>query len=313
LFAFTPPAVSGSRFILGHYANKEDICCEPLEIYVGNVRQPVRLRKVGQDGGSETLDNESPDISGRRAVWSHITRERGRLDASVSTRVLGGRARRLADARGFQWHPSVDGRLVAWEDTRDGDTDIWARRVGRKPRKVIDLRGEQLLPQVSGDWIAWWDVGRGFTSRIGMKNFVTGRRITLRPPTRATFMGPPTLGPRHVLWYQDPNATPPVALMRARIGRTNRTALIREGSSRAPRWQGSSFALLAANNNYVVYTDERRLGGRDLRLIPVGGGRSVRVTLNRGDQAYPGLSVGRRVVFLDASQGRTDLVARFVP
>jgi bacillolysin len=310
LSALTPPAVSGSRFILGDYEKEEDLCCEPLQIFVGNVSRPVRLRRVGQ--GGKTLDNESPDISGRRAVWSHITEEQGGLDASVSTRVLGGRVRRVADARGFQWHPSVDGRLIAWEDSRDGDTDIWARRIGRRPRKVIDLRGEQLLPQVSGDWIAWWDVGSGFSQRIGMKNFATGRRITLRPPTRRTLMGPPTMGPRHVFWYQDPNATLPVALMKARIGRTNRTALIREGSPRAPRWQGLSLALIAANNSYVAYTDERRLGGRDVRLIPVDGGRPVRVTTNRGDQAYPGLGFGRRVVFLDASQGRTDLVARTV-
>jgi beta propeller repeat protein len=247
-------------------------------------------------------------------VWSHLTVERGRVDASVSTRVLGGRVRRVADASGFQWHPSVDGRLIAWEDTRDGDTDIWARRVGRKPRKVVDLRGEQLAPQVSRDWIAWWDVGSGFAPRIGMKNFATGRRITLRPPTRSTFMGPPTMGPRHVFWYQDPDGDERVALMKARIGSTNRTALIRESSRRAPRELDFNFAAqIAANRDFVAYTDERTPGGRNLLLLPVGGGTAVPVTFNRGDQAYPGLASGRRVVFLDASQGRTDLVARTVP
>ncbi|MGH2818612.1 MAG: M4 family metallopeptidase [Actinomycetota bacterium] len=312
LTAFTPPAVSGSRFILGDYEKEEDLCCEPLQIFVGNVSRPVRLQKVGQDRNPETLDDESPDISGRRAVWSHITVERRRLDASVSTRVLGGRVGRVADARGFQWFPSVDGRLIAWEDTRDGDTDIWARRLGRKARKVIDLRGEQLAPQVSGDWIAWWDVGTGLSPRIGMKNFATGRRITLRPPTRFTFMSPPTLAGRNVFWYQDPDGDAPVALMKARIGARRGSPLIRESSRRAPRWLGGSFALIAANKNFVAYTDERAPGGRNLRLISVNGGTSVRVTLNRGDQAYPGLGLGRRVVFLDASQGRTDLVARTV-
>jgi Zn-dependent metalloprotease len=325
LSAFTPPAVSGSRFILGDYENEKDACCKPLRIFVGNVSRPVRLRKVGQDGDRETLDNESPDISGRRAVWSHITVERGRLDASVSTRVLGGRLRRVADARGFQWHPSVDGRLIAWEDTRDGDTDIWARRVGRKARKVVDLRGEQLVPQVSGDWIAWWDVGTGLSApRIGMKNFRTGRRITLRPPTARTFMGPPTMGPTHVFWYEDRRRGLRVAVMKARIGAKRRTALVQERSPAAPRWLGVSFALMAANRNFVAYTDESAYeaviaggeleprAGRDLRLLPVGGGTPVPVTTNSGDQAYPGLGFGRRVVFLDASQGRTDLVARTV-
>ena len=126
-------------------------------------------------------------------------------------------------------------------------------------------------------------------------------------------MGPPTLGPRHAFWYQDPDADLPVALMKARIGSTKSTALIRESSQRAPRWRGLSLALIAANKDFVAYTDERTLGGRDLRLLPVGGGVSVPVTSNRGDQAYPGLSLGRRVVFLDGSQGRTDLVARTVP
>jgi hypothetical protein len=74
-----------------------------------------------------------------------------------------------------------------------------------------------------------------------------------------------------------------------------------------------SLALIAANSDFVAYTDERRPGGRDLRLLPVSGGTAVPVSSNRGDQAYPGLGIGRRVVFLDASQGRTDLVARTVP
>ncbi len=326
LTAFEPPAVSGSRFILGDYRNESDACCKPLQIFVGNVSGEGRLRRVGQDRNPETLDDQSPDISGRRAVWSHLTVERGRVDASVNTRLLGGRVRRVADARGFQWFPSVDGRLIAWEDTRDGDTDIWARRMGRRARKVIDLRGEQLLPQVSGDWIAWWDVGTGLSRppRIGMKNFRTGRRITLRPPTDFTFMSPPTMGPTHVFWYEDRRPGLRVAVMKARIGARRRTALIQERSPAAPRWLGVSFALIAANKNFVAYTDESAYEGvivggelepgegRDLWLLPVGGGTAVPVTSNSGDQAYPGLGFGRRVVFLDSSQGRTDLVARTV-
>ena len=319
--------MSGSRFILGDYRRESDICCKPLQIFVSRVSGDGGLTRVGQDRNPETLSDESPDIDGRRAVWSHITFERGRLDASVSSRRLGSRVTKLADARGFQWHPSVDRRLVAWEDTRDGDTDIWARLPRRRARKVIDQRGEQLAPQVSGNWIAWWDVviGLSSTPRIGMKNFVTGRRITLRPPTQLTFMGPPTLGPEFVFWYQDPDSDPPVALMRARIGTTRRTTLIGERSSAAPGWLGVSFSLMAANDDFVVYTDETAYQtvvtggelesgeGRDLWLLPVAGGFRRPVTSNGGDQAYPGLGFGRRVVFLDASPGRTDLVVRTVP
>jgi hypothetical protein len=157
-----------------------------------------------------------------------------------------------------------------------------------------------------------------------MKNFATGRRITLRPPTARTFMGPPTMGPTHVFWYEDRRRGLRVAVMKARIGAKRRTALVQERSPAAPRWLGVSFALMAANRNFVAYTDESAYeaviaggeleprAGRDLRLLPVGGGTPVPVTTNSGDQAYPGLGFGRRVVFLDASQGRTDLVARTV-
>ena len=133
------------------------------------------------------------------------------------------------------------------------------------------------------------------------------------------------MGPRHVFWYQDRRTRDlRVALMKARIGTRRRSALIEERSPAAPRWLGVSFSLIAANKNFVAYTDESAYeavivggeleprAGRDLWLLPVGGGTPVPVTSNSGDQAYPGLGFGRRVVFLDSSQGRTDLVARTV-
>jgi hypothetical protein len=44
--------------------------------------------------------------------------------------------------------------------------------------------------------------------------------------------------------------------------------------------------------------------------VRASGGRARRVTGNRGDQAYPAMATGRRVVWLDSSQGHTDLVTR---
>jgi hypothetical protein len=88
--------------------------------------------------------------------------------------------------------------------------------------------------------------------------------------------------------------------------------------------------IVSANGSYFVYSSEldyaREFGafgrpggvpneevGRDIFIVPIGGGPTARVTSNRADQAFPLIGAGRRVLWLDSSDGGTDLVTRVVP
>jgi Zn-dependent metalloprotease len=328
---FSPPQVSGSRYVLADYRDQRDMCCKSPELYVGNVDGSGRLQKVGEDEERSTYSDETPDISGRRIVWAHGEQGFGGIDFDVHMRRLGGRVTEVTDAAGLQLYPSIDGKTVAWEHSRRGSTDVWFKRGDRPARPLLRARGEQWQPQVSGDWVAWWDVGNGSLASpasIGMKNVRTGKRVTISPPSRRAFVGPPSVGPGYVVWYEDRDGDGDGAIVKARLGRTARKVLVREDAAGAPTWEFGSYALSppipSGNRDLVVYNDE--LGyvrfaqqdpgfpasevGRDVWMVPLRGGAPRRVTANRGDQAYPLMARGRRVVWLDSSQGHTDLVTR---
>jgi bacillolysin len=328
---FSAPQVSGSRFVVADYRDQKDMCCKPIELYVGNVDGSGALVKVGEDDARETYTDETPDISGRKVVWAHGVQGFFGLDFDIHARKLGGRVRGVAEAPGVQLYPSINGKLIAWEDSRRGSTDIWIKR-GRAPARVLDrARGEQWQPQVSGDWVVWWDVGNGTLASpasIGMRNVRTGRRVTISPRSRSSFIGPPGVGPGFVVWYEDPDGDGDGRIVKARLGTSKRKVLVGENDRGAPSWEFGAYALSppipSANRRWVTYNDE--LGyvrffeqdpdfpasevGRDIWIVPASGGRARRVTTNRGDQAYSAMSTGRRVVWLDSSQGHTDLVTR---
>jgi hypothetical protein len=223
--------------------------------------------------------------------------------------------------------------VVAWEDTRRGDTNIWARRLGDPPVKVTNRRGEEYEPDVSGNWIAWWDIAdtgaQSFT--IGLRNLKTGKDATIEAGKKA-FIGPPSLSGKYVYWYQDKDLftaapTPGGSIMRAKRNGSHKKVLVDEGSALAPIWVGvTPPPVVSGNNDYVAYNDEFRYvahqvdpafpaaeTGRDIWVVPSSGGTPTLMTCNKGDQGYPSIGVGTRTVWLDGSQGRTDLVTRESP
>jgi hypothetical protein len=85
--------------------------------------------------------------------------------------------------------------------------------------------------------------------------------------------------------------------------------------------------LVSGNDRFVAYSDEfgypARIGdpggfpasetGPDVWIVSSGGDGPERITCNRGEQAYPAIGFGRRVVWMDSALGRTDLVTRKGP
>ncbi|MFN2525392.1 MAG: M4 family metallopeptidase [Actinomycetota bacterium] len=329
---FSPPQVSGERFVIGDYKNKEDICCRPLQLFVGNIDGSGQLTKVGEDANPSTFNDEQPDLSGKRVVWSHSRVEDAGLDLDVHTRVLGGSVKTVASGPTIQWYPSVSGNLVAWENLGNSGTDIYARYIGKPIQKVVTRPGEQFQPQVRGDWVAWWDVGDlsspSSIPKIGVKNLKTGKRVTISPPSSAGFIGPPGLGRGFVYWYQDSDNDGVGSIMRAPLGSTQAQVVVPEDNPNfSPIWIGiTAPPVVSATKSFITYSDEFGYAqeganpeiianadvGRDAWLVVASGGVPVLVTENRGDQAYPVMASGGVVLWLDSSQGRTDLMRRNV-
>jgi bacillolysin len=319
------PEATSERYVTGDYKDMKDFCCKPVEIYVGRVDTPGGLKKMSGSPGPNVVSDETPAISGTRAVWARVTQGFFGLDSNVVGRVLGGDLKTLAKGPAQQWFPAIDGPVLAWEDTRAGDTNIWVRRLGKTPKRLTTGGGEQWMPDVSGNWVAWWDIGSGSRAeQIGLKNFKTGRTMQIKSANPSARLGPPALGPDHMVWYQDNNGDGRGAIMKMRLGSNARTTIVADGPD-SPRWEGYvGLPLVDANATYAVYTDERGYlnngpaseVGRDVWMVPLAGEETavaVKVTDNRGDQAWPQLATGRRAIWLDSARARTDLVTRIVP
>ena len=314
------PQVSGSRYVVGTYDDKRLMFEEPQEIVVGNVSgkgSPVKVN--GNDAG--VLYDELPDISAKQVAWARGKAQGNGVSFDVVTRKLGGGMRTIANTPAFEWFPSVDDDLVAWERFSDSATDIWARRIGGLPKRITSGGGDELFPQVAGTKVAWWD---NRADRIGIKDFKSGARTIIKHSNPAAFLGPPALNDTHVFWFQDVDNDGFGSIMRAKRNGKDRKALVRESNEDiAPYYAGITLEppRISANGKFLVYVEEYGYDrasnpghvGRDVWHIPVTGGVPRVVTCNRGDQAFASIGEGRRAVWLDASLGRTDLMTRAEP
>jgi Zn-dependent metalloprotease len=314
-FYHAAPQVSGSRYAVGTYDDKKMMFEEAQAIVVGNVSGTGTPTKANGTGANILFD-ELPDISGEEVVWTRgIDVGGGDLDFDVVNRKLGGGMRTIASTSDLEWFPSIDGNLVAWERL-GSQTDIWARRIGKLPKRMTNSKAHELYPQVSGRLIAWWD---DRADRIGIKDFKTGARTTIKHSNPNAYLGPPALNDTHVFWFQDANNDGVGAIMRAKHNGRRKKALVKESSEIAPVYDGIALEppRISANNSYLVYVDEYGFTvpdydpehvGRDVWHLPVTGGSPQLVTCNRGDQGYASMGNGQRAVWLDGSLGRTDLM-----
>jgi hypothetical protein len=282
------------------------------------------LLTVNDNAGNSVLYDELPDISGEQVVWTRGSVEGGDVSFDVVSRRLGGGMRTIASSSAAEWFPSVDGNLVAWESWNGEQTDIWARRIGKLPKRITSSRGDDFYPQVSGRKIAWLNGG---ANQISIKDFKTGAKTTIKHSNPNAYFGPPAINNKYVFWFQDPGNDGTGAIMRANLNGKNKVALVPQSHEVAPFYDAFTPEPphISANNKNLVYVDEYGFSqesdedynshyvGRDVWLIPVGGGEPKLATCNRGDQGYPSIGSDKQTVWLDGSVGRTDLMTRSQP
>lgn len=333
---FSEPQLDGDRFAIGDYADKAQICCSGLQIFSGTLTGSESPEQVSPGEPSTTISDESPDVAGNRVVWSRIHLQDAQpAFADIVSRIGSEPMKKLYRSGGLAMNPSMDGRLVAWESI-GGNTDIQARYVGGRVRTLAGGRGDQLMPFVDGDWVAWWDQGPGLP-RVEAVNVRTGKRHTvevgracLQQRGPCSLIGPPSVRGHHLLWYQDKKLDGVGSIRSLDLRSGARSVLVPESSSAAPVWVLglTNPPVPSTNGRFVVYSTELNYAlefaldsdlvendqvGRDIFIVPIGGGNPELVTNDRADQAFPLLGSRRRVMFLDSSHATTDLVIREVP
>ncbi len=157
-------------------------------------------------------------------------------------------------------------------------------------------------------------------------NTQNGKRYSIEPADDRTAIGPPSLGPGYVTWFQagdfDPALPARGSIMTADLGSKKMTAVVPASDPHAPVW--SVFTgppMVSGDADYLVYEDQSGIGidhpsgpiGRRLYYVPLMGGPTQLVTADIGDQAYGSVGTGHTVVWVDGTHVSADIVSKRLP
>jgi beta propeller repeat protein len=142
LAAQIEPAISGNLIVFTDFRNAQ------ADIYLWDLGVDPNRETRLTDGPQE---EHSPDISGTTVVYVDAGPDTGGGD--IMALEIGGAARPVAvESRSRQTHPAVKGTLVAWEDDRDGNPEIYARDLltGEQKRITATADDAEMDPAVDG-------------------------------------------------------------------------------------------------------------------------------------------------------------------
>ncbi|MFF2045331.1 hypothetical protein ACFVVX_33440 [Kitasatospora sp. NPDC058170] len=205
------------------------------------------------------------------------------------------------------------------EDLETGRSRILVSRDGAPPVELPLPEGHRpsgltLRDGVLG-WSERWRAGAREMSAATVHSLTTGR-VSARYESDGT-VGSTVLAGGRLLWVETPAS--PAARSAIRSGALDGSGVVDVLPADSP--YAPAAAALTASDQAVTF---QALGGRPaggwtnaalpkLWQLPITGGTPVRVSCNRGGQYEAGADRGTRVLWLDATTGRTDLVVRDRP
>ncbi len=237
-------------------------------------------------------------MSGNNAVWA-VSRSGGGSGHRGQERLDGRRPSTFPSEPGGQIRPSVSGRYVVWEDTRDGNSDIYGFDLAKPQAGNFPVAvgpEDQTRPSVSGRDVVWED-NRNGNRDVYSFNLTTRRRTPGHDGPRRPAL--PGRRPRHGRLG---------GARRHRLGRRRQGPHHRRAETtvapRRPHWQDSP----AVGGDMVLWREERNPGElRRVRLRPrPRRGTSVPSAKAPADQFAPSIN-GRVAAWADDSGGNADI------
>lgn len=317
----TAPAVDGNRWVLGDAVDKGDFFKSPLHLISGTIDGTGPVVDVSGPLTKRELDGNAA-VSGDRVVWTRLTFDRKKRfiqDTDIYTSTIGGEVTQVTSTAASQDQAAVDGDLIAWEEfpLSFGPARIWVMRIGEEPIKISTKSGFSTLPSVSGDWVAYQRSNRFF--HIEMVNVATDETASIKLPD-TSFIVSMTTSDNFVYWTEASTGAR-LDIYRSPLGSNERQLVLSREDPLSPKNRFFGDTDLSANDDNLVYVTEppraegtkRYTQTRDVMIIATDGtGTPQSVTTNRGDQSHPVIGDGRRVLWLDSSQGRINLLTKLV-
>jgi Zn-dependent metalloprotease len=278
-------------------------------------------------GGPKRISPSNPDViydtpatDGRTVIWTATWLRANSTTTRVQTRSLsGGPVRTLATYRnGLIFGTGISGHVATWSGFTGHSEAVWVKRPGGRIVKLQHSRHRQpTQPTVRGNQVVYVDTDARFKPRTTAKlmSYDAGSGVQ---KVLAAVKGighsdgelwSPQITPSYVVFLADARIGGKEGLLRVdRNGHHLRT-LIPERSKLATSGYG-----IAASDRAVTYqTFSFGTGLVHLLQLTTRGGGPVRVSCARGSQPVAVAGRQRRVLWVDLSAGRADLVTRANP
>ena len=168
---------------------------------------PWQVEAFNADTGDRFLvspgvgDQFRPQIQGGRIVWEdHRDVGPGEVYfADLETRSV----QRITNNTFGQNNPTIHGDIIAWQDNRSGQVDIWMRDL-RRPveEQVTSTTFNEVDPLLDGNWLLFSQDSLGSnTENIELYDLQAGSQIALTRATRKHTLG--GLGQGFGAWIED--------------------------------------------------------------------------------------------------------------
>lgn len=209
----------------------------------------------------------------------------------------------VSEAGANQLSPEVDGNLVVWEDTRNGDFDVYARDLSRPAEgefPVASGPGDQRNPELSGDRVVWEETTPGASDRdvrVRDLSVVGADPITVASGTADQKR--PAISGNKIVWEEDGGAGP---VLRGHDLGTGQAFVVSEtqGGKRRP----------ALDGDLVVWEDDRgEPGDSDIYAKDLSTGREYAVAAGSDYDHAPSVS-GAMVVWSRDDAGDTEVFGK---
>ncbi|MEV0612231.1 M4 family metallopeptidase [Nonomuraea sp. NPDC050404] len=309
------PDVAGDRYVI---SNSTPDGATPSQIVTGRLRGG-KTTALSQDGRW----NYYPKTDGRQAAWASYNTEQTSfqiharpIDAAQPPRVV-------AEATDLVTGLAVSGDAIAWEalDPAAGEVEIWVKRGAAAPVKVTAAAGVSgYMPSLKGGKLAYtreWIEGGLPHSTPAIYDLATGTEIVVPEVPGGggvpSYAVNPIILSGQLVWAADTNRDGRFAIMRAAPDGTGSTAVVPDGpAAPALNWFDANDTTITLG----VWPDGDVLENATLPKVfqlPVAGGPLRRYSCNQGSQHYFSPGEGSRLVWLDGTDGNTDLVTRDRP
>ncbi|MFF4412600.1 M4 family metallopeptidase [Streptosporangium sp. NPDC001559] len=316
---YAQPDAAGDRYVV---TNSSADQTAPAAVYTGRVRggKAVQLSEPNEMSSYDAVTD------GRSAVWTtYVQREDGwkmqlwsrPLDRSQPQRLI-------HEGDGDVPNMAVDGDTIAYSvwDSTTGGYDLWVKKGDAAPVNMTPQPGIfSRVPTISNGRIAYiklylWEGGPR-RMVITTRDLATGQETDLptppSPPNVIGLVSGPVLTGTSLFWLQDAQQDGLQGIMRANADGGSPVALTPDDAT-APKLLDMDATDTAIT--YSVYPDLTVISNDTLpkiTQIPAKGGKAVRVTCNRGEQAQFASGEGGRVIWIDGTAAHVDLATRARP